>query len=113
MYRICGDGCDQPRATLLELCSRTASPIAKTQGQIVELLEGWGSDSSAWKLFHCMGGDADNESSVLSAKAQLLQQAAAVVDHFELRMSQPPYTLVKLAEGDIPERAARKSLLSL
>ena len=86
------------KATLADLCSESSSPIAKVQDKIVGHLEGWGENAPLWQLFHCVGGSPNEHRSILRAKESLLQLSVACLDHFELRMCNPPYSPTGLAD---------------
>ena len=102
LYDLLGDGKEKKRATLADLCSSSASPIAKAQNRVVDRLEGWGVDGPCWLLLTCVGGSPGDVRAALMAKSELLLLSAAIVDHFELRMSHPPYTLIRLLDPDLP-----------
>ena len=107
MYFLLGDG-TKPRATLVGLCSATDSPISQVQGRIVDRLHAWGEPGPDWALYTCMGGSPNDKSFALTAKRELLLLSAATVDHFELRMSHPPYTLIALSNPAVPEAERRR-----
>jgi hypothetical protein len=110
MYQVLGDG-RRKRATLKDLCGHESSSIASAQDKIVQLLDGWGANAPIWQLFHSTGGSADDDEFTFSAKSQLLQQSAALLDHLELRMCNPPYSLIKLVDAGVPDVEARQAAI--
>ena len=101
LYDLLGDGDAKRRATLADVCSNSLSPISKVQDRVVDRLERWGADGPPWLLLTCVGASPRDDGAALMAKAELLQMSAAIVDHFELRMSHPPYTLIRLLDPDL------------
>ena len=106
LFFILGDG-RKPRVTLKELCDSSSSQISAVQRRILDRLEAWGMEGPDWALYTRLGGSPHDRRLALLAKRDLLRLGASTLDHFELRMSQPPYTLIALADPAIPDAKRR------
>ena len=111
LYDLLGDGNTKKKATLADLCCGSESPISKAQARIVEKLQAWGADGPSWRLLTCVGASPWDVRAAMMAKSELLLLSAALVDHFELRMSRPPYTLIRLLNPEISQVEQRRIVL--
>ena len=103
-----GGAPDQAHASLADLCSWDRNPISSAQNRIVASLQDWGEEGQVWCALTSVGCRFDDTRCALKAKAELLALSAALVDHFELRMGAPPYSLIRLiSAGASPEDKAR------
>ena len=91
---------DKERMTLAMLCDWKRNPISEAQHAIVDMIEMWGEPDCCWLMVEAVGMGFDDTRSALKAKAELLGLAAGLVDHFELRMGAPPYSLIRLLSPD-------------
>ena len=56
-----------------------------------------------WIVCASVGARFDNPRCALKVQAELLALSTALVDHFELRMGAPPYSLIRLiSQGALP-----------
>jgi hypothetical protein len=107
LYRILGDG-KTARANLATLMDEAASPIAGLLHQLLLLLQEWTPGCRRWELLEALGGSFEDDDVQRWARHVVLQTAAATFDHFEQRMSHPPYTLFKLGDVIVPLPARKK-----
>ena len=71
------------------------------QAKFRELLQDFAPGAS-WIVLQLAGGDFQDGSVRRFARANLFQLSASLVEHFELKWSQPPYSLLPLLEDDVP-----------
>ena len=107
LYDLLGDGNAKKEATLADLCS-SESPISKAQARVVERLAAWDADGPCWLLLTCVGASPRDVRAAMKAKSELLLLTAGLVDHFELRMSHPPYTLIRLLDPEVSQVEHRR-----
>ena len=112
LYDILGNKSDETRMSLAELCDWQDNPISKAQWSIVELLQAWGESECCWFAVEAVGVGFDDTRSALKAKAELLAMAAGLVDHFELRMGAPPYSLIRLLSPAASQAELRRCVES-
>jgi hypothetical protein len=84
------------RASLLDMCAVDQNPIVCAQDRIVERLQAWGEEGPVWSAVRAVGVRFDDHRCALLAKRELLALAAGLVDHFEIRLSALPYSLISL-----------------
>lgn len=89
------------RATLGSLLDESSSPLAMCQRALLDHLSYWSALASHWALFAAMGGMFDNTECRRFARMHLLTISASLLDHFELRMAHPPYSLLVLASSGV------------
>ena len=104
LYSILGDGV-QKRASLFSLVSEEKSIVATCKQGLLELLEGWGNDGDhvSWELLRSSGGDFGSHEQKSYARRELLQSSCCLLEHFELRLSRPPYTILKLMDDAVSD----------
>ena len=72
------------------------------QAHLCELLQDFAPQAASWIVLHVAGGDFQDGSVRRFARAQLFQLSASLLEHFELKWSQPPYSLLPLLEDAVP-----------
>ena len=102
LFEILGDGKLGSRARLYDLVGWDTSLVAKASQGLLRLLESWRPGSESWQLVEMSGADISDGPTRLWARAQTLQLCAGLVDAFELRMSRPPYSLLKVTDAAVP-----------
>ena len=107
-----GSSPDQVRASLADLCCWDRNPISNAQACIVEKLRAWGEEGPEWEALAGIRASFDNPRCALLANAELLALAAGLVDHFELRMGAPPYSLIRLISPGASPRDKRQCVVS-
>ena len=105
LYAILGDGVSS-RATLLSFLSESDSLLSKCQQSLLGLARVW--TPEVWSLCAALGGDLGDPEVKLFARRQVLQLSASLCDHFELRMSKPPYSLAKLGDPAVSRDRQRR-----
>ena len=109
LYELMGGSpMDEERVSLAVLCDWKRNPISEAQWAIVELVQAWGVPDCLWLTVAAVGGRFDDPRCALKAKAELLAMAAGLVDHFELRMGDPPYSLIRLLSPDASPAVHRR-----
>lgn len=101
LYGLLGDGRPESRLNLRGLLDETSGPIAACQNKFVELLQQFDPNSVLWSLFREFGGAFGHPGCKAFARRHILQLCAAWHQYFEQRMSQPPYTLLKLTDDAV------------
>jgi hypothetical protein len=104
LYSILGDGV-RKRASLFSLVSEEKSIVGTCKQGLLELLEGWGNDGDhvSWELLRSSGGDFGNNIQRSYARREILQSCCCTLEHFELRLSRPPYTILKLMDDAVSD----------
>ena len=100
MYLVFGAHLEQ-RPSLLDLLGLRTPRFAEMQAKFRELLQDFAPGVS-WIVLQLAGGDFQDGSVRRFARANLFQLSASLVEHFELKWSQPPYSLLPLLEDDVP-----------
>ena len=98
LWVILGDG-QREKCNLFTLL-KSSSPVAQCQSSLLSLLQHWGG-VEAWAVFRIVGGKFDEVACRRWARAQTLQLPASVFEYFELAMSSPPHSLIKLCDPDV------------
>lgn len=101
-------GLERDRVTVAELLDEASSPFSVCQQALWAHLASWGADAPNWAVFRELGGDFASRESWVFARRQLLQVSSALVGHFEIRMSAPPYILLKLVDPGLGEERKRR-----
>ena len=107
MYFVLGAGLPQ-RPTLLDLLSLKTPRFAELLGKVGGLLQTFGPDSPQWNVLRLTGCDFRDVGARKFARRFLLQLLAALFDHFVLKWSEPPYSLLPLIESGVPAAEKRR-----
>ena len=87
-------GYERSRPSLRDLVHPITSPLLDAQEQLLSLANNFDSqETSDWYLLAVMGGDFEEEEVRRFARQHILQLSVGILEVFELRMSQAPYTL--------------------
>ena len=97
LYTILGHG-GKSRAGLKDLLSEESSVISKSKEELLRLLREWGTDSDVWEMALVAGIRFDSIECRRFSRRDILQLSCSMLDHTELRMARPPYSLVKIAD---------------
>ena len=107
-----GDHTDTVQVTLADFCCWERNPISVAQDRIVKRLQAWGTEGPIWSVLAGVGARFDDPRCALLAKAELLAMSAGLVDHFELRMVAPPYSLIRLLSPGVSPGVQRRCVES-
>lgn len=94
LYAVLGH--ERERATLLNICDPVDSPLLKSMHQLCQLLEVWSPEAEGWFLTTLVATDFDSREVRLAARRQGLHLSCGLFELFELRLSRPPYSLLRL-----------------
>jgi hypothetical protein len=89
--------------TLLSFVGLGSPRLAETQACFLELLANFHAENPGWALVAATGNDFLGASSSVMrrfVRQVLMQLSGSVFDHFDLRWSEPPYSLLPLLEAD-------------
>ena len=112
LYDLLGDG-RRERANLEALLSPSSAILARSQENLLALLDTWHVGSSPWKLFEAMGGAFTDNRAMSFARQLVLQLHCALHDHFAGRMSHPPYNLFRSLDPELQPEDRRALLQDL
>jgi hypothetical protein len=111
MYFILGEG--RPvRPTLLDLLSLETPRFANTMQSLSGLLRDFGPTSLPWVVLRVAGGDFKDPACRKFARCFVLQLVASFLDHFVLKWSEPPYSLLPLLEPTVAAAEKRRRAAS-
>ena len=86
-------GHEKKGITVLDLIDPDTSPLGNAGSCLVELLDDWRPESPGWVLLRCLGVEFADPQVMDFARQQVLGIRSGLLDYFELRLSQPPYTI--------------------
>ena len=107
MYYVFGSGLPA-RPTLLDLLSLKTPRFAELLGNLSGLLRTFGPDSPQWNVLRMTDCDFRGPGARQFARRFVLQLLAALFDHFVLKWSEPPYSLLPLLEPGVPAAEKRR-----
>lgn len=107
LYECLGDN-RKRGATLSQMLDLRTSPVARAEQGLCDLLADWRPASPGWRLLAALGCNFGGLEEAMRARSAVLGLCAALYDLFVLRFSQPPYTLLRLADpaAEASERLA-------
>ena len=103
----------QPRADLMTLLSEKSSIVARCKSELLALLTAWGGDSAVWELARVAGCNFGSDVARKFARRDILQLSASILDHFEMRLCKPPYTIARLADQEVTPDCKMRLALGL
>lgn len=106
LYAILGH--NRKRKNLLDLCDPVHSDLLKAMRKLYDLLVAFRPDVDSWFLLQILGVDFTARDLMLQARSQVLLLHCGLFDHFELRMSRPPYSLAPLATETLSRTEKRE-----
>ena len=111
LYSILGDG-SRKRASLFSLVSEEKSIICSCKEELLRLLEDWGrcgeAEHSSWDLYQFSRNSFMSQEHKAFARQELLQSGCSILEHFELRLSRPPYTILKFMDDAVSSDRKRE-----
>lgn len=96
LYQMLGNGDNQSRCTIFDLCDPSTSKLIVAQSELVRLLEHWSSSAPRWHCLHLLGASFNDNALRMAARAFLMKLDAGLMDFFVIRMAMPPYSLLTM-----------------
>lgn len=87
------------RVSMGDLADPTDSLVCKVHDNIVSLLLNWQVDEKGWLLLAILGADFRDKDLRLYARCGLIKACVGIFDHFDLKLSLPPYSLKVLGNA--------------
>jgi len=101
MYLVFGtQSVDRP--SLLDILGRKTPRFADMQVALGRLLQEFRPDASSWVLLRLAGASFQDGETRSFTRCHLFQLSASLFEHFEVKWSKPPYSLLPLLEPDVP-----------
>ena len=114
MYAAFGKKSKDVSSNFLAFLGWGSPGMAIAQASLWNMASEFHADNSAWALLVAVRGDFNAGAQRKFAREQLLQLSAGLLDHFETRWGEPPYSLTPLIDPETPEadrtRIAREFL---
>ena len=106
LYALLGNA-NKMGITMLELVSQEHSPIGKALNTLANLLCHWGPEAEEWNLIRTLGIDFNDIDVRRTARNQILGLRVGLLDHFELRLTKAPYSIVASRDDATVSAAVR------
>lgn len=103
MYDLLGNGKSRARATRMTLADPETLNVVAALEVLAAMLHDFGNGCEHWVLLSSVDVDFSDQALQDSAREQCLGHIAGLIDVFERRLSQPPYSWVVLAKPGSPE----------
>jgi len=107
MYFVFGTQSDD-RPSLLDILGRKTPRFADMQVALCKLLQEFRPDAPSWVLLRLAGSSFQDGDTRSFARCHLFQLSASLFEHFEVKWSKPPYSLLPTLEPDVPLAEKRK-----
>ena len=108
MYVAFGSKAKKQPASFLDLLGWHSPRLGNVQSAFLKMLTDFSDESPHWALVSAAGCDFRGDAQRKFARQQILQLAGGLLDHFETRWGEPPYTLLPLIEADVPLAQKRR-----
>ena len=108
MYVAFGNKGKDVSSTFLDFVGWNSPGLATAQSSLWDLLSEFHADNTAWALLALGRGDFSAVAQRKFTRQQVLQLSAGLLDHFEMRWGEPPYSLIPLIERDTPEPVRKR-----
>jgi hypothetical protein len=100
LYKVFGNKV-AGKATLLDLLSWRTPVFAQVQSNLLMLLEDFRGEAAHWSLVAACGGDFKQPQLRQFARCFLMQLSSSLLEHFETKWAEPPYSLLPLLDDAV------------
>jgi len=107
LYDVLGNQ-EKERATLETLLNEPSALLAKTQRRMLELLQRWNPDTEFGFFLRAMGGNLNSMEVRMYYREVVLSTSCALFDHFEVMMSGPLYSVVRMGDRTLSRPECRE-----